>query len=263
MKRKSQSTSSSTPSADHSKTMSPIKWGGLIQGVLALFLMVQTARLALNLARWQEPVRYASIAMLLVTVGLAVYGLRGLWQWICTLTLRRALTIVAVLYLAIVSIVGLTTPNQSDLSKNWLDAAVEVPLAAVRAIAAGGVAVLRFPGQFRVAYTGRAPLLSLPGRPELEEEPVLANAPPTTGEILLPPSDETPSRRVSLGSEVVVTAQGSSVCQMHVLADGPFTAGVAVVVVEGPRFVDQETWWRVENDTGSGWCPSTVIAEVP
>lgn len=258
----SQPSSSSSPHAIHPKRIPPIRWTGFVLGVLALFLMVLTARLALRLARWQEPARYTSIAMLLLAAALTTFGFRTLWQSVRTLTLRRAATIVGVSYLVAVCIAGLTTPSQVGLPRSWLNAATEVPVAAVRRIMVGSRAVVRFPGQFRAAYTGRAPLLNLSQGPELRGEPALANARATAREIAMPLLDQSQPVRIAPGAQLLVTTRGGRACHMHALAHGPFAAGATVVVVEGPRFDDGETWWRVKGASATGWCPSTSLEDM-
>ena len=251
----------SAGSAPRRRGSFPIRWGALVRGILALWLMCLVGQWALALARFQEPLRYASLGCLVLILGLGAYGLWSLWRWLRTLTPRRALVITVVAYLISVLIVWLLTPSQGDLVRAWLQAAVEVPKAVATGVAEGSVAVVRFPGAFYFAYTGQASRFDVHGADDLPEEPVRAHTSSAT--MVQLPSGKPSSADVSIGDKVNVTARAASACQMHDLAEGPFSAGTEVSIVEGPHFVGQEVWWRVKNATGTGWCPSSVLIKAP
>jgi hypothetical protein len=251
------SSRSSTSSLRPSVTL-PIKWGSVIRGLVALFLAVQAAGLSLSLARWSQPIRYASLAALLVALGLIIYGLSELWRWIRTLTLRRVLVIVLVSYLLAVTLVWLTTPGSAGLAQSWLKAMAQVPLALSRGIVNGGLSLAQFPDQFRTAYTGQSSLIPFPNAKDSQER-VAANAPSAPVDVT--PPKGAAAKKVSSGQMVTVTSQAGSLCQMDALSDGPFTPGTVAQVVEGPRFLKGEAWWRVRTEMNSGWCPGKVLVE--
>lgn len=239
----------------------PIRWGTLVRGLLALWLMSLAGQWALELARFQEPLRYASLGCLALIVGLGAYGLWSLWRWLRTLTPRRALVITVVAYLVSVLVVGLLAPNQGDPVRAWLQASVEVPKAVFTGVAERAVTIMRFPGAFYFAYTGQASQFRVYGADDLPEEPVKAHT--SSSAMVQLPRERPSTSDLSIGDRVKVTARAASACQMYGLADGPFSSGSEVFIVEGPHFVKEEIWWRVKNTTGIGWCPSSVLIKAP
>lgn len=240
---------------------SRIRWGALVRALLALWLTSLTGQWALSLARFQEPVRYASLICLALALGLGIYGIWSLWKWLRTLTWQRALVIAIVVYLASVFIVGLLTPSDGNPARAWLRAAVEVPRSVAVGVAERAVTVVRYPGMFYFAYTGQASQFRVHGADDFPEEPVRAHS--SSGTTIQLPREKPSTAEVSTGDRVTVTARAASVCQMHDLADGPFASGAEVSVVEGPRFVGQAIWWRVKNASGAGWCPGSVLIKAP
>lgn len=235
-----------------------LRLGALLRAALAFFLAASAGRLALYLAPWQPPVKYASLVALLLALGLIVYGVKWAWQWLRTVSLARALAFVLLCYFLAVVIVGLKAWGQTGLPSHWLDVAISVPLDAGRAVSRGARALVQFPGRFLTEFSG-------PSLAETGGAGTASMEPPAPANASIPPIQigTTPAkagaRVFSLGDAATTTDQAARLCQMNAFADGPFAVGTQVRLIEGPRYVTDEQWWRVRSDGNNGWCPSSAL----
>ena len=209
---------------------------------------------------WPEPVKYASIPLLLVSLVSGFLCLRSMYRWLITMRWISGLSFIVAVFLLSVLVRGLTMPSSGSVIQRWLDAVPQVAGTLWNSICRSAMVVARYPDQFHAAYTGLSSQARSSGSPQ--GETVIANATGDGAEVIALPSEGFPDRsEVSQGRKVLITAQGSILCEMHVLADRPFSANTVVTVIEGPRYRGKEVWWRVENDTASAWCPTGVLAD--
>jgi hypothetical protein len=243
--------------AMHQQPLRPIAWDKLWRGVLGLLLALLLARFALTLARVPEPVRYISLFALALAALSLVYGLRRTVQWIQTLTIRRALIILLAAYAVAAVTIAFTTTEEVGFSEALPRALVRVPIWLGQEVYRGALALLRFPDEFRFAYTGTRPRLHVAGsdssadkiaanEPELIEVPALNTSDPA----LL---DHSP------GEEVRPGPGADQMCEPDALADDSFLSSGIARVTEGPQYRQARLWWRIRNEAGSGWCPAEVL----
>jgi len=233
------------------------RWSSLLGGMVALALMVLGARAALRLASWAEPAKYASIAVLLVSLGLGALGIRALWRWARALDWRRVLAAAAIAYVVSVLVVGLVTPSPGGVLRGWLDAAVAAPLFVGRQAARAALDVARYPDDFHATYTGRSRRTRVPGA-DGRAQPLVINV-PGGGGLAPAPERGAPAAQVRQGQQRTITALGAELCRMDALAEGALAQGDVVRVLEGPQFRGSAAWWRVQGAAGSGWCPAGVL----
>lgn len=250
------------------RTESPTKpprvaaWFALIQAIVSLYLVTQAARLTLFLGRWPLPIRYSSLIMLLVMLGIIWYGLLRLLRWGRTLSLKRTVIIILILFIVTVFFIGMNNPSEEGPLKSFQNAAIAVPRTASQWIIDGFWAIVRFPGQMWTAYTGKAAIGNVPGATNRSTEPVIINVPNKSVPIGIPATPPREQPKVDLGDTVATTSQAALLCKMSVLADGPFPAEASVTIIEGPRIKEGGLWWRVQNDMGIGWCPASTLVDV-
>lgn len=235
-----------------------LRFGILFRAVLALFLAACTGRLALYLAPWQPPVKYTSLVALLLALALIVYGLRWAWQWLRTVSPGRVLVFVILCYCLVVFVVGIQAWGKAGLPGHWLDIAIAVPLDAGRTVSRGARALVQFPGRFLTEFSG-------PSLAKTDGAGTASMEPPAPANASIPPIQigTTPAkagaRVFSIGDAATTTDQAARLCQMNAFADGPFATGTQVRLIEGPRYVTGEQWWRVRSDGNSGWCPISAL----
>jgi len=235
-----------------------LRLGVLVRAALAFILAANAGRLALYLAPWQPPVKYASLVALLLALGLIVYGAKWAWQWLRTVSLGRALLFVFLCYLMAIVIVGLRTRGQAGLPSHWLDVAISVPLDAGRAASRGARALVQFPGRYWTEFSGPFVADTAGTGAASTGTPVPANAPAAPIRIVTTPA-EANATVLSLGDPATTADRAGRLCQMDAFAEGPFAMGTKVRLVEGPRYITDEAWWRVRSEVSSGWCPGSVL----
>lgn len=235
-----------------------LQFGILFRAVLALFLAACTGRLALYLAPWQPPVKYASLVALLLAFALIVYGVKWAWQWLRTVSLGRVLVFVLLCYCLVVFIVGLRAWGEAGLLSHWLDVAIGVPMDAGRAVSRGAVALVQFPGRYWTEFSGPFVADTAGTGVAPTGTPVPANALVAPIRIVTTPA-ETNATVLSLGDPATTTDRAGRLCQMDAFAEGPFAAGTKVRLVEGPHYITDEVWWRVRSEVSSGWCPGRAL----
>lgn len=235
-----------------------LQLGALLRAALALFVATISGRTALYLASWQPPIKYVGLVALIVALGLVIYSVKWTWQWIRTVSPVRVLVIVLLCYFLMVGITGLRPWGQAGSFDDWLHIAISVPLDIGRAVSRGALALLEFPGRFVKEFSGSFVAETVGAGIVSSEPPVPANAsiPPIQIEIIPAKAN---TKVFSLGDAASTTDKAVHLCQMDVFADGTFTAGTRVRVVEGPRYITDEQWWRVRSDGNSGWCPSSAL----
>lgn len=234
-----------------------LRLGVLVRAILAFLLGTTAGRLALYLAAWQPPVKYASLVALLLALGLTVYGVKWVWQWLRRVSFPLTFVFILLCYLLAVVITGLETRGQPGLPGHWLDVATRVPMDAGRTVYRGALALVQFPGRFLTEFSGPPAVETTGMGTASAEPPVPANAPVAPIQLRITPSKA--AATYSVGDAATTTDQAGRLCQMDAFADGPFTAGTRVRLVEGPRFLTDEKWWRVRSEQGSGWCPGSAL----
>ena len=83
-----------TRPSEQSKRPTRTRWWKLIQAVLILYLATLLAGWSLNLAGWSPPIKYVSIAAVLLMLALIVWGIRCLWLWARTVRWQVLLVVV-------------------------------------------------------------------------------------------------------------------------------------------------------------------------
>jgi len=232
--------------------------GSLIRALLAFLLAVSAGRLAVYLASWQPPVKYLSVLALLLAVGLIVYGAKWAWRWIRGVSLGRVLLLVLVCYLVAVAVGRLRAPGGVTSADAWREAAIRVPLDAATELYHGAAALLQFPGRMLAEFSGSGAAAMAGEGAGSAETPVPANAPAAPVQIRAI-SAKGGAAALSLGGSATISGQAARLCQMDAFAVGPFAAGTIVRLVEGPRYITDERWWRVRSDSDTGWCPSSAL----
>lgn len=135
--------------------------------VVGCVLFVVLSRLckdaAIYTARWPEPVKYGSIVLFLLAVLFFVRALFIAWKVLRRIRLRGVLTLVAVIYLLLLTTAVLTSdgslPWYREAWETTRDWAASVGRATPDAIGS----VLKAPGEFRAAYVGYRSPLRVPG----------------------------------------------------------------------------------------------------
>lgn len=243
--------------AVQSQPLKAIAWGNLWRSVLGSVVATLLARISLTLARIPEPVRYGGLLALVLAVLSILYGLRKVSQWLKTLTVRRSVLILLVAYVIVAVVIALTTTEQISFGEALPQAFVRVPTVLGQELHRGILSAMRFPDDFRFAYTGSRPRLNVPGADPSAEgivanEPVLIQVPVTS-------ADSPTLIDYSTGEEVVLTSQAKQLCDLDPLSDDSFLSSGTVLITEGPHFRKDGMWWRVRNEIGSAWCPAEAL----
>lgn len=214
-----------------------------------------------------------SVVLVIVALGLVVWSGWLLWRVFRLLGVRRVLILLPVLYLSVASIRVLAAEEERPLIEGILLQIQRVASEAWGTLADFTHSLIRAPATFRFAYTGRNPLIDVPG--------VEVNPTPIEGEIIEPlvhtrldeltptatpatmhtpvPSKPEGSEGIKIGGYVQVRGTGGKTLRAR---SGPgtsyeisarFTEGTRLLVLEGPVEADGYVWWKVRGDQGEGW----------
>lgn len=119
----------------------------------------------------------------------------------------------------------------------------------------GVVGILLLPGLGGHTGTGHSPALGAAPRATVDVLPTPPPARPT-----LPPTDTPlPVARLGVGVQARVVNLGGAPLRARLgpgvneLATYGFPEGTLVTIMEGPIEADGYTWWRLQDETGSGW----------
>lgn len=237
-----------------------IAWSALIWAIVLLFLAVQAAQLTLYLARWPVPIRYSSIVTLFAMAWFIWKGSKKFIQWAFSLTLKRIVIGIMIMFAIIVFLVGMNNPSKHGPLMSFRDAALTISRRAAQITTAGFDEIIRFPSQMWTAYTDHS--ISDGEMGDLKEEEIISVNDENISPIEIPASLLSQSLEAELGDQVLTSSQAASLCKMTALANGPFQQGERVTLIEGPRFLEDEWWWRVQAKIAVGWCPSTALSKI-
>lgn len=161
------------------------RWlGMLLGGILAAFLADLLWDVALELARWEPPLKTFGLVLAFLTAALVLLSLWWMVRVFWLLGVRRVLVVLAIALVLWLSARVLVSPHVRPLGEEVLLQVRTAPLDAWDTLTSWGRALLGAPAAFRFAYTGTGPLIDLPG---IEEEPT-----PIRGRIVEPLIHTTP-----------------------------------------------------------------------
>jgi len=219
----------------------------LLQGIVLLAMTALAFVTTVNLARWPEPMKHASLTLALVTALMALFGLWSLARVLYQLGLGRLLIILVIGYLLLISVKMLTWESGLALPQEAMAAhkmlvwqGQNVSARFLRSLAAG-VSELIY------AYTGRRPSVNLPDVPERGPIPTATLSPGA----FKPLAAETPGApaepKIRVGGSVKVVNTGGQ--HLHARADpglgyevrAQFEGDGKLLVFDGPRQADGYT----------------------
>lgn len=166
------------------KHQSSFEWKLFIKRMLGMALFLTLAQgfknLALSTVRWPEPIKYIGIALILVAVGLFLWGVIILWKLLCQLRLKGLLIVLGIIYGVSIAISVLISDSSLPiLQRLWLTTGRLLTLTG-RRIYDVGQTIVQTPEKFRFAYTGHRRPILLPGMDPSDTSyltPIPANRP--------------------------------------------------------------------------------------
>jgi len=133
-------------------------------GMAILFTLIKgSVSGALITVRWPEPIKYAGVALLLLAVGLCLWGIVTTWKVLCQLRLKGLVIVLSIGYILLIIASLLISDSPLPLhQKAWL-ATQQLIVSTGHKVRDVAQALIRIPEEFHFAYTGyRQPVL-LPG----------------------------------------------------------------------------------------------------
>lgn len=230
----------------------PIAWKRLFQSVLGIVLAVLLSQLAIFTAQLPQPLHQASLAILAITLLVVLLAIWALGLWVRSLTILRMLAFLVMLYVIPVLVMAIATTGETGFGNALLRATIQIPLTAIQWSTHGLVALVRFPSDFSYAYNSRRSNASI--------DAVTAND-TSLLKIRIPSATTTNNASLAPGALVSLNTQAKRACRLDVLTDDSFFSTKEMLVTEGPQYEEGAVWWRVRNETGSAWCPASVMQE--
>lgn len=140
-------------------------WRGIFQIVwvaLRFWLAQQLWGTAVRLAHFPAPTKNLGLLVTIISLLLFIWGVRGLWQVLNTLGVRRLLLTVAAIYLLFLFINILTIPDQRPLTSRLVGQAGQTAAAMARSPVSAIQSLLAAPDDFLFAYSGERRMPELP-----------------------------------------------------------------------------------------------------
>lgn len=118
---------------------------------------------AVAVARWSSPMKTVSVVLVIIALGLAVWGGWLLWRIFRLLGVRRILILLSVLYLSVVSVRVLIAEEERPLAEKIVLQMQSTASEGWRIMTGFIRSVIEAPATFRFAYTGQSPANGVPG----------------------------------------------------------------------------------------------------
>jgi hypothetical protein len=247
------------------------RWHLLLAGIFALFFSSISYALAISVLHWSMPLKLVGWLLLVITVGLIVWGIRALAIVVLHMGLRRLLVRLGILYIVAVILVGLLANADETGANNWLGSASYVARWPINRSKALYYQAQALPDALRFAATGRREPMRMADTEWVDgvaPTPVVANAvslPQTIDSTATSTHPSAQGDQISIGTVVVITDTGNANLRGRALPslEGSvvvrFAPGSRLTVIDGPREADGLRWWRVLGDAGEGWCVADFL----
>jgi len=257
-----------------------IRWRDLISSILTFSAAIVCYSFALSSLRWQMPLAIIGWILVLLTLLLIFFCIRGFIRVLWQLGIKRLLVRISILYIIATIVTGLLFPSTQQGLRHWFTSAINVVLFTFSNIGAAGQALADAPDSIRFASTGERSAVRVPG---VAWE---GNIPPTPLSIDLVSSELLPSATRSQPTEQLAPTeiQREPNLQRGARARIVGTDGAAlrvreapssdsriivrlpelteVVLIDGPQTNEGRVWWRIRHGDSEGWCAAEFLQSI-